>query len=239
MIWSILLLPLLFVVIGFILTEKNAPTLMSGYSSLTDEERAAYPLRESVRFFKRFHWSIGLIALLAGTTLFSVGKDDLAIQTVVLFPLIAYLYFMYRMIGFAPKRQRRMLQYLFVFMLIVNVGIGVLFSYSDQPNTLELRDSVMIIHGMYGVTLPKEQISSIQLTDTFPATRFKTNGYATGDVRKGHFRTRDGRTVRLLLTDRTTTMLYIKLTEGKDIYYQSPDESPEVVYEKLNNWLNP
>lgn len=72
-----------------------------------------------------------------------------------------------------------------------------------------------------------------------PATRFKTNGFATGNVRKGHFRARDGRNLRLLLHDRNANMLFIDLTEGKDIYYQAPDESAEVVYEKVNNWLNP
>lgn len=239
MIWFVLLLPLVFIAIGFILTEKNAPTLMSGYHGLTEQEKAAYPLRESVHFFKRFHWAIGLIALLAGVVLFSLDEEDLAVQSVVLFPLLAYLYFIYRSIGFAPKRQKRMLKFLFGFMVFINVGLGVLFSYGEQPNRLALREHVLVIEGMYGVTIARENISSIELTDVLPAIRFKTNGFATGKVRKGHFRTRDGRSIRLLLHDRNAKMLFIELKEGKDIYYQSPDESAEVVYEKVNNWLNP
>lgn len=239
MIWLILILPLVYIAIGFILTEKNAPTLMSGYNTLSDEEKAAYPLVASVRFFKRFHWTIGLISLLAGIILLSIAQEDLAIQAVVMFPIIAYLYFMYRMIGFAPKSQKRMLKYLFGFMLLVILSLQLLFGYGNQPNPLELREDVLIIHGMYGVTIPRENISSVQLTDSLPATRFKTNGFATGNVRKGHFRSRDGRNLRLLLHDRNANMLFIDLTEGKDIYYQAPDESAEVVYEKVNNWLNP
>ncbi len=239
MIWFILLLPLLYVAIGFILTEKNAPTLMSGYHGLTEEEKAAYPLRESVRFFKRFHWAIGLLTLLAGGVLLSLDKEDLATQTVVLFPLIAYLYFMYRMIGYAPQRQKRMLQYLFGFMVLIIVGLNILFSYGDRPNPLKLRQDALIIQGMYGVTLTRDDISSIRLTDTLPAIRFKTNGFATGKIHKGHFRTRAGESLRLFLTDKAAPMLYIELKEGKNIYYQSPDESAEAVYEKVKNWLNP
>ena len=239
MIWVILLLPLLYVAIGFILTEKNAPTLMSGYNTLTPEEQAAYPLRESVRFFKRFHWTMGLLTLLLGMLLWSAGYFDLAVNTVVLLPLLAYVYFIYRSIRFAAKSQRGSLKFALVMLLIVTVGVGFLFVYGSQPNTLELRDSVIVIHGMYGVTLPKAQIADISLSSSLPPIRFKSHGFATAEIRKGLFRTQDGRTLRLILSrDKTAPMLFIQLKEGKDIYYQSPEEDEAVIYEKLKSWLN-
>lgn len=239
MIWVILLLPLLYVAIGFILTEKNAPTLMSGYNTLSDEEKAAYPLAASVRFFKRFHWGMGLLSLLGGVCFWVLDYPELALNTVVLFPLLAYGYFIYRQMRYAPKSQKTLMRFVFVLLLVVTAGVGFLFVYGAQPNTLQLRDTVLIIDGMYGVSLPKEQISGIQLTDSLPKIRMKTNGYATANLHKGFFRTKDGRTLRLFLSDRDAAMLHIQLVAGKDIYYQSPDENAEALYEKVNNWLNP
>lgn len=239
MLWLILLLPLLYIVIGFVLTEKNAPTLMSGYNTLSAEEQAAYPLQESVRFFRRFHWAMGSLTLLVGLVLWSLGYFDLAVNAVVLLPLVAYIYFIYRSMRFAAKSQRGVMKFAFVMLLAVTVGVGFLFVYGSQPNTLEVRDSVIIINGMYGLTLAKEQIADIQLSSTLPPIRFKSNGFATAEMRKGFFRSKDGRTLRLFLSrDKTAPMLFIQVKEGKDIYYQSPEGDEDAIYEKLKNWLN-
>jgi len=235
----ICLLPLIYIAIGFIITEKNAPTLMSGYNTLSPEEQAVYPLKESVRFFKQFHWVMGLFTLLAGISLWSLAYYELALNVVVLLPLVAYIYFMYRQMRNAPKSQRGLMKFGLGLLLLVTLWVGILFAYGTQPNTLELRSEVLIINGMYGVTLPKEYISTISLTDSLPAIRMKTNGFATAHVLKGYFRTKDGQILRLFLSNREAPMVHIQLLDGKDIYYQPADESADIMYEKLKNWLNP
>jgi len=50
MIFIIILLSLLFIVIGFIVTENNAKSLLSGYNTMSEEDRKLFDLKSYTLF---------------------------------------------------------------------------------------------------------------------------------------------------------------------------------------------
>ena len=46
---------LLFIAVGFILTENNAKTLLAGYNTMSDEERQKVDIVAFLKYFRKFH----------------------------------------------------------------------------------------------------------------------------------------------------------------------------------------
>lgn len=232
----LVVIPVVFIALGFLLTEKNAPNLLSGYSSLTDEEKEEFPLHENVRFYRRFHFLMGGFALGVSLLLYGLGFEDYAVNWVIFFPLVAYLYYIAYSRRFAPRRQHGLLWTAFTMLALVVVGVLALMNYGDKTNRLAIEGDNLVIDGFYGITLPKQQIDSLAVTSELPPIRMKRDGFATGVIRKGHFRTVDGRTIRLLLNSQDAPMLYIRYKGNKEIYYQPDDSEIDLVYQALEQW---
>ncbi len=237
--WFVLILPLVYITLGFLLTEKNAPTLMSGYNTLSKEEQAAYPLAKSVRFFRRFHWWMGSVTLAGGLLFLTLGHAEVAVNWVVIFPMLGYVYFVYRSMRFSANSQRNLGWVVLGILVFTIMGVGLLMWYGDRPNQLQLSDDRLVVTGMYGIRLSKAELVSWELADTLPAIRFKQHGFAIGNKRKGKFRTKDGRTLHLLLHERGAPMVHLKTSDGAEIYYQPTEITAAELLEKLGSWRNP
>lgn len=237
--WLILGLPLFFVALGFLLNQHNAPYLLSGYRSMSSEEQAAYPLAESVRFFRRFHWLMGGGSLLIALLFVAIGKPKFATEAVVVLPLVAYAFFVYRMLHFGPVSQRPLAWVAISLLFLTATAIMLLFWRGEKPNLLQLHPDAIEISGMYGLRIEKSDIDSIGLANQLPLIRIKVNGYAANGLKKGDFRTKDSQTIRLFIHDKSAPSVYLRLKSGRQIFYQSEQDSLLLLYEKLKNWENP
>jgi hypothetical protein len=237
--WLILGLPLFFVALGFLLNQRNAPYLMSGYRAMSPEEQANYPLAESVRFFRRFHWIMGSLSLLVALVFVAIDQPKFATEAVVVLPLFAYAFFVYRMLQFGPVSQRPLAWVAISLLFLTAVGILLLFWQGEKPNHLHLHDQALEITGMYGLYIERSEIDSIGLATKLPLIRIKVNGYAANGMKKGDFRTKDSQTIRLFIHDKSAPSLYLRLKSGRQIFYQSEQDSLLPLYEKLKNWENP
>ncbi|OSY86860.1 hypothetical protein WH52_14360 [Tenacibaculum holothuriorum] len=59
--------------------------------------------------------------------------------------------------------------------------------YGNSQSKVKISDNKVIIFGMYGLELPISNIENIQLSDTIPEIITKTNGFNSGNVKKGYF----------------------------------------------------
>lgn len=86
----LLLLSTLF--LAFILAEHNAKCILSGYNTMKPEEREKVDIKGYVRFFRRFHWVLGVSFVLVGWISKALFPEAWHGGLIVLYPCLAYVY---------------------------------------------------------------------------------------------------------------------------------------------------
>ena len=66
MFYVILGMGLLFFGLGFMITENNASSFLSGYNTMSKEEQEQFPLTEYLERFKSFHVRFGILFTVLG-----------------------------------------------------------------------------------------------------------------------------------------------------------------------------
>ncbi len=93
MLFLAIFLGLFFAGLGFLMTTKNASTLLAGYNTMSTAEREQVDIEGYIPFFRKFHWFLGgstiLLSLLA---YLSMGETALG-YVIGLYPILAYVYF--------------------------------------------------------------------------------------------------------------------------------------------------
>ena len=86
-------------------------------------------------------------------------------------------------------------------------------------------DGSLVISGSYGMTLPTEEIKTVELLDTLPKITIRTNGIALGDSMIGHFRMKGIGACRLYLKINRPPFVHVVTTGGKHIFFNTEEPS--------------
>lgn len=231
------ILSLIFGGIGFIVTKNNAQYLLSGYNTMSEQERQFVDIDSYVKFFKRFHIILGL-SLFGGVCLLSLIDNNWASIFMTVYPLVAYLYFLIKGTSFYHgSAQEKLGIYVIGGLAVVIAATIVAFSFTDyESSELTLNGQNLEIGGSFGISLNRQQVYKQELVDQLPPISIKTNGFAAGDYAKGSFKTKDGRAIRLYVNKKSSPYLLIKSDEG-DIYYNHDEEDMQQISQKLAKWL--
>ena len=234
--WYILSgLSLFYILIGRILTIQNAPYLLSGYNTLPADEQKKVDLAAYVPFWRRFHLWLGLGHFILGSLLYHLWSEDAAGVFLGICPLLAYLWFMGRSRRFmagVQESQMRIARYVLIACTVLVAGL-MFVGHGSIP--FEVQVDALRIGGIYGETLSRSSISSVQLVDTLPPIKWKTNGFATGSAQKGYFRTRDGRTIKLMLYRGNAPYLLVTRSDGRQIYYACESHNNRMLWAKIDS----
>jgi hypothetical protein len=237
MIYVLIAISLLFVAIGFIVTENNAKYLLSGYNTMSDEARNGVDIKSYIQYFRKFHIALGATCLAMGGGLtFLVGENAGGIFLGV-YPILGYLFF----VATSSKYSKGAgIKGNVVGIVILSAGllfvIG-LFTYGFKENEIAYDSERIVITGMYGETLVKSDVRSIELVSTLPEITFRTNGFALGTINKGYFKTNDGEIVKLILNSDRKPLILLRATNGNKIYYSSKNQSNEHLMTQLKREL--
>lgn len=236
MIYVILFLSLLFIGTGFILTEKNAPYLLSGYNTMSKEEQAKFDLESYVPHFRKFHLFLGISFGVIGLALhYFIGENASGIFLGI-YPILAYIYFIWSTkhynVSAKSKRKTNIGIAVMIATLFFVIGL-MMFGFKNDP--LIVHKDKIELKGSYGETLSKEDITDVQLVEKLPKITMRTNGFALGKINKGYFRTKDGETVKLILNSDKKPYIQITKNNGKKIFFSSKDKSNERLFEDIKN----
>ncbi|MEL6651136.1 MAG: DUF3784 domain-containing protein, partial [Bacteroidota bacterium] len=140
--------------LGFVLTKKNASTLLSGYNTMSAAEQEKFDLDGYIPFFRRFHWFLGSSMLgLSLLVYFLIGSGSLG-YVVALYPIAAYGYFMLAGQRFQQsKKQIRLARIGAILMAVILIGVASLLYYGRQGNDILVTEEALVIEGMYGETI--------------------------------------------------------------------------------------
>jgi hypothetical protein len=210
--YFIVSISIFYILIGFLLTKNNAKYLLAGYNSMTAEQRPNFNLDTYIPFFRNFHIFLGLTHLFVGLGLFFFVGETYSGIFLGVYPILAYIWFIWK----TDAKDK----YLGISILIFSlVFVVILFLAGIKENQWIETENEIRITGIYGETIPKSQILKLTSIQELPVIKMKTNGYATGKIRKGYFKTKQGEVIKLILNSDQGPYVYILKQNGKKIYF--------------------
>ncbi|PXX31327.1 DUF3784 domain-containing protein [Arenibacter sp. ARW7G5Y1] len=233
MLYILIGIGLLFIGMAFLVTENNSKYLLSGYNTMSEEERTQVDIKSYIPYFKKFHLLLGSSFIIIGLILhYAIGESASGIFIGV-YPILAYLYFMRESNKYwkgSSNKWNKIGLYVLAATLILVVG---LLAMGFKENKLIIEPDAIQFQGSYGETLNVSDIASVTLVDHLPEITSKTNGFALGSIRKGYFKTGVGEEVKLILNSDSKTYLLFTKTNGGKIYFSAKENTSTQIYNEL------
>jgi len=231
-----LILSVVFVTMAFVVTKSNARYILSGYNTMSDAERALVDIDGYLKFYKQFHLFLGL-SVWVGVMLFQWTNKNLSGIFLGVYPLLAYIYFIAksRKYYFSTQSQKAGTVLVLIILVGAAVGTGYLFWNGLRNGKVLLNKDDLEITGMYGGKIDRKDILSATLVPGLPDITIRSDGFSAGDFRKGYFRTKDKKTVKLIVNSRQVPLLMLTTPNGL-IYFSSTDQPSERLVGSINRW---
>ncbi|WP_339715494.1 DUF3784 domain-containing protein [uncultured Kriegella sp.] len=227
---------LLFIGIGFLITEKNAKYLLSGYNTMSKEQRDKVELKPYLAHFRKFHIFLGLSFMVIALVLNYLSPNIGGIFLVV-YPILAYSYFMWTSRGYFKnvKSSRTQLKVGMAILIGTLVFVGAIFYLGYQEDEIIFDKNQITLEGFYGEEIDPSEIQSVKVIEQLPEIKKRTNGFSSGTVHKGYFKLEDGKRVKLILNNEAKPYVMITKNNGEQIYYSSRSKSNQEIYNQLKN----
>ena len=237
MIYALLALSLLFVAIGFLVTENNAKYLLSGYNTMSEAERKQVDIKSYILFFKKFHLFLGASNLIIGLFLFYLVSKNASGIFLCTYPILAYIYFIWTSGNYSQGPKTSWDKIGIVILTGVLVLVTMLIVWEFKEDKITIQSGEIEIEGDYGEVIAASDIESVNLIHQLPKISIKTNGFALGSVRKGHFNTSDGENVKLVLNSDQVPCILITKKSGEKIYFSAKEQSNQGIFEEMKKVL--
>ena len=237
MLYIIVGMSFLFITIGFIVTEKNAKNMLSGYNTMSEEARKKVDIKSYIPFFRKFHICLGISFLVIGLALTYLVSENAGGIFLGVYPILAYLYFIWSSRKYSKGYESKWSRVLVIVLVATLIFVVGLFFQGFKEDQLTFDPEKVEFHGSYGEEISISEIRSVELADQLPNIVRKTNGFALGVIRKGYFKTKEGEQVKLILnSDRQPYLLLTKMDATK-IYFSVKEGSNEDVYDELKKTI--
>jgi hypothetical protein len=234
----ITIVSMIFIFIAFIVNENNAKDLLSGYNTMSEDERQNINIKSYIGYFKKFHISLGISIFTIGLILYYFINPDWSGIFIATYPVLAYVYFIWKGNKISKVNHKKNTWTSLIsmsFMLAVFFSIAAMFFYSLRDNQITTGNNLIKIKGAYGVELKKSEILSVELVNNLPEISTKTNGFALYIVKKGKYKTKMGEHVKLFINSAQQPIIRIITKNKQKIYYSSKCISNKEIFDELKN----
>lgn len=219
--------------IGFLVNDKNATSVISDFNAMSKDEKEEFRLSSYVQFFRLFHFIVGISIILFSIIFFLLNLIDYIGFTLIFFSLPGYTFFILRSQYFFPKDKRALYKVSAMIMIIISLGVFVLTIVMQLNPNIEVFDDQLRISGVYGEQINLSDIEDINLLENYPPIKIKVNGIAMTNIKKGWFRLKDGRKVKLFINDSSGPYVYIKTIDERIIIIGIKDYDDSILYQQL------
>jgi len=241
MIVPITILSILFIGIGFIVTERNAKYLLSGYNTMSEDERQKFDIKSYIPYFRNFHIFLGISLFLICLFSYYFINPDWSGIIMGTYPIMAYTYFVWKGNQFSKsndKKAKRKTIITMIFLCFVFIAIAGMFFNSLKDNKIDITKDTIKIEGDYGMELKGSDIKSIKLVDKLPEISYKMNGFALENVKKGYFKTKSGEQVKFYINSENYPLIFIVTKDNQKIYYSSKEKSNNIIFNELKTAIS-
>lgn len=234
--WLFLPLGAIFVFIGLAVHVFKWYSMISGYNTMSKEQKANVDVEGLSKAVGIFCYVNGGLFLLTGIL------SALGVEVSVFIPfgvlLVSTPYFVSSVRKYDKNTEtQKAAKGLNWTMLITLVLVAVLFFFATRPTNINVGDEGIQITGLYGGTYTWESIESVSLEDTLPKIEMRTNGSKVGSHLKGYFRTTEFGQVKMALDAAKPPFIYMR-TDGKMFIFNAGDsEKTRQLYEEIADRL--
>ncbi len=168
MIILIIGLSILFASIGYVVTEKNAKNLLSGYNTMSEAESKTFDLKSYIPAFRKFHLFLTMSLLVIGIVITLWVGENVAGIFIVVYPLLAYIGFSRN--GKKYFKGQKVLENRsgITFFMILFLLVIILLSLNVRENKLTVTSGSITIDGIYGEKICFIDIDTVILTESLP-----------------------------------------------------------------------
>ncbi|EPE60679.1 hypothetical protein L479_02948 [Exiguobacterium sp. S17] len=238
--WILVFVALLMFILGFAVHKLGWHSLISGYNTMNEEDKARVDIKPVARLIGIMCYGIGfifLIIVLIDRFGLVVPLEPLVIVLILFIVIILWRAQKYDGNIFddtgrlRPGGKKKLIPIVLVSVLLLTVVPGLLLWFS-QPTEVTLTGTALVIEGSYGQTVPYDEIEAVTMS-YLPQIDRRTNGATIGSRLTGHFRTMSGEDVLLFIDRRIEAVIRIDWS-GQPIYLnQESYEATEQLYEEV------
>jgi len=230
-------LGIMFFLIGFILTENNAGSLLSPYNTMSKEEKKGVDIKSYIAFFRNFHFFLGASFIFIGLILhYFVNKSAGGIFLGV-YPVLAYIWFIWQNRKYFNGKRGASLKVGIIILAITLVGVIILFGVGYWPHKIIIHSDSIKITGMYGETIFFEEIQNMEKVFSIPKIEMRKNGFSSGKIHKGYFKTHEGETIKLIIDSDECPILLIQKNDGYKVYISNSIIDEGELFDKVETYM--
>jgi len=224
--WFYLSMGIFFIFLGLAVHKLKWYFLISGYNTMSKEKKANVDTAGLGRLMGIYCYVNSSVFLAVGV-LQAWGLKPVVAPAMVFFGIWTVYFLLkaqkydgniYDVHGQLRQGAWKQLALPMGIMVSILISVAVLLFFSAQPTRVTLLDEGLQIHGMYGDVYPWDAIESVELRAELPTIEMRTNGSALGANLKGHFRTRELGSVKLLVNSQKPPFIYLKTEDGITIF---------------------
>ena len=235
MIFVLASISIIFLLIAFVITEKNARYILSGYNTMSEAQRSQFDIKSYIRFTRRFYIFLGLSLFIVGLMLTHLISEDAGMIFLLFYPIALHFYSISKSAQYFKGSNTKWYKAIYFILGGVMILMAILISSGYRESKMIIDNQKIEITGMYGETLSASDIKSIELNNELPEITLKTNGFASGSVQKGYFDTKDKENVKLIINGNQKPLILIVDQKGKKIYYSAKIKSNEEIFNELKH----
>ena len=121
-------------------------------------------------------------------------------------------------------------------LVLIGAIVGGGIYYGCLSTKIDMQETQFEISGEYGFSISYSDISAIDTTSRMPNIEMRTNGFASGNVCKGHFRLTNIGSVNLFINFSVSPFVQLVLKNGQVIYFNLKDRQATIeTFEKLKS----
>lgn len=224
--------------IGFLV--KSTPSLIAGYNTMSDDKKKNVDIVGLSTYMRNSLIIIGL-SIIAGYYLFKwIGFAVIADSMILIVTLIGVLIMVINAQRFdknKDKTKRAKLTYIILGLVAVFV-IG-LFTYGYSPSKVDISNNMIKLSGMYGFEMNVSELDNVELSDLIPDIKTRTNGFSSGDVKKGFFNLdKFGKTRLLISSNKSPYVIMTKNNKDKIIVNFKDKSETEKLFKEIRTLID-
>lgn len=214
-------------ILGGIITNRF-PHTMAGFESLSHEEQQSNKVKAFARI-KRISFIInGCIIIIGGIVANLTGIEEIfglsiIIPSGILVVMIAHQGYKLSNNKKSYFKLSKKNTYVLIFVILFPLAIIAFFS---KENTVQVNNDNIKISGIYGVTISYGQIKSIDLINSLPAIKLRTNGFALGYTLIGYFNMKNTGMAKLFIHSPSPI---IKIQTDSRLYFLNFKEANKTI----------
>lgn len=231
---------LILILCGFLIRYKNAYWLISGYNTMSEEEKSYINTDKMARVMFVSCLLMGL-SVIGGGVFFYFGLDVAGIIGIFLvFPIVLVTLIASQKCNLDPERSNSKAGIIVfaVFMILILSFAGWMVGAGAKQSTVAVDGTILDISGMYGQSFDLSEAQSAEIKTQLPSDLIKKNGYNFGSVLKGSFDSDIGR-LRLYVNTDAPMFLYVFFDGETLILSTQSREETQALYAQILSLIQP